>query len=1104
MKKRKNRILLSLFAPLAVVAFAMYTKIDVSAATFPQEVLDQVDKEALKGVYDTIFHPDLVKEDVEVVTQEQSKSIPVAMTRLGNGKVAYTVYGEAFYPLGIETGWWDTRVDDNGKMSSNQADVGDNFKQVSDAEWNAYFADMKSMGFNTVQLMVYWEDWEPQEGVYDFTFLDRVTGLAADHGLKTEFVIFFHSQTDNIPRIKDKFWGYNLDNVVVDGEKYALSMQWGTNLTSAEDIRAYRDTYGNSAAGKENFLEYWHPEVFQRMNSALTELAAHYRDSANIVGYQIGNEEGFNYYVDNGDDKNPYYSALYDYWTADPDNTGKTKNQFRAETINNLWKCFHNSIHKGDPYKPTTSNTQSGNAEKQNKKDDTYANDGITMDFYKSVDMIGSMFYGEADKIYPNLDETYQNINKTAYATGFPILFPTEISANMNDGNVAKMITAQTIARGGQGIGIYCYGELYNDFEKNLWSSPRASVANMKAMMTTLKEIYDLIWSGIPVTEATTGNMFLDIKEVTGIAAPNQGKPMLDVLEAIDARVLGVLHFANNSNNSGSSAKEQRTVMVDLQAKEAGLYKVELHKTDGSIVVQNVTVDVKGGTASFPVQTTGCDVTYIVAEKASSEIPTEKHVVSVEISSLPDKVSYALGEAFHADGMKFRVCYTDGSAEVVELNDEFVVSEPDMDTEGQKEVAVTYKEHKVTFTISVLEAKYSTNLKHAPGSGFLDEIFDGSTAKGSSGGFIANEEDLEKMKNGEYYIQYNFEKDIELSGVELTTNYAMDQAILSFSLEVLDDNGNWVAIGEQKAGQKFDVNWQTNDQTMETQRVSFDPVVTSKVRMYVLDVANRWGDNQSGTNKKFEMFEIAYLTKALPEVISIRVDADLSVKTEYLLGEALDTTGLTITAVYDDQSEKDITGEVMISGFDPQTEGGQEIKFSYQHKWEASFPVTVCRPTKLNIITPSQMTYTVGEALNLTGMQVSAVLPSGATRSIAEADLQITGADFTTPGEKEITVSYLGVSGTFTVTVVDLDHNQDGNNQDNDQAGTDQSNGNLNGSNQGNSTGNHDKGSQINKPANTNKTNEVQTGDRANVFAFVGMTVFAGAIVGAGLWRKWK
>lgn len=940
---------------LTVTAAALaFCPAGVKAADIPQEVINKVDKDGIEKVYQTLFSEELVKEDAKVVTKEAAADIPVALVRLDNGKAAYYVDGEPYYPLAVETGWWDTRVDDNGyKDTTNKSDVGDDFKEIKDGEWRTWFADMQNMGFNAVQLMVYWQDWEPKNDQYDFDFLDHVTDMAAEYGLKTEFIIFFHSQTDNIPRVMEKFWGYDLDNVEVDGKEYSMSMQWGNNVKSAEDVRKIRDEKGIGATGVENFLEYWHPVVFDEMTEALTALAAHYKDSPNIIGYQIGNEEGFNYYVDNGDDKNPYYSELYKLWQED--NPGGDKNKFRADTINNLWKHFSNAIHEGDPYKPTTTNTQSGLMEKNNVTYPKSAPDGMTMDIYKSVDMVGSMFYGDANRLYPNLDKTYAVDDIAAYAKGFPILFPTEISATMNEGSVAKVISAQTIARGGQGIGLYCYGEMYSNFEKDNLSKPLPVRSTIVTMLEVLNNNIDEIYSGIPVTKEGTENVYLEISSISGNAS--QGNPTLNVLNTETGSTLGVLHFAGNANqgSGNAAAAADRTVNITLSAKEKGAYQVEMHRTDGTTTPWVVNIDSDNGQGQFQVETTGLDVTYITVEKKESG-ETEEGIAGLEIKTMPEKVLYSTGESFSTEGLQVSVRYLDGTARDL-VRGEYEVTAPDMTTEGTKTAVVSYTSGDAQFTasfeITVLQNKYGSNLtgidyEGNPADKQLDILFDGSlgTDAFSSGHFKAEDEDMKKMQNGEIYIQYNFGKEVDLTGVDLYTANGDDQGIKAFKLAVQDENGSWIFINENgengdfQSGTLYNVEWPAGNGPATTKAsVEFSPLVTSSVRLYITDVGRAW--DHYGT-KKFAMREIIFQhTEAeVNELTGIYIKS-LPTKTEYTVGETLDANGLIVNAVYSDKTEQDVTSEIVFGGFNGAVAGDQWVTAVYGDNFKTAFKVTV-------------------------------------------------------------------------------------------------------------------------------------------------------------------
>lgn len=998
--------------------------IKVNAAELPEEVTGQVDQGGLKKVYDTLFSDELQKNNVAVVSKEEAQNLPIAMVRLDNGKVAYYLNGSPYFPLAVETGWWDTRVDNNGfKDTSGKNQVGDDFKTISDEEWNTWFSDMREIGFNAVQLMIYWKDWEPEAGTYDFSFLDHVTGLAKENGLNTEFIIFFHSQTDNIPRVMDNFWGYDLDNVEVDGKEYSLSMQWGDNVKNASDVRRIRDTQGAGANGVENFLEYWHPEVFGKITDALTALAEHYRDSSNIIGYQIGNEEGFNYYVDNGDDKNPYYAALYEYWKAE--HPGESKDKFRADTINNLWKCFSNAIHEADPYKPTTTNTQSGNMEKGNVTYPKYAPDGMTMDIYKNVDMVGSMFYGGADALYPNLDKTYATNDAAAYSKGFPLLFPTEISATMNEGSVAKGISAQTIARGGQGIGLYCYGEMYSNFEKNNLNNPLPVRNTVKTMLQVFNQNLDKIHSAIPVTQADTKNVYLTVSRVD--PDPSQGNPVLSVLNTEDGNTFGVFHFTKNVNqgSGNAAAAAKRKITVELSAKEAGEYRINLYQTNGTVTPWVVKIDSENGTGEFEIDTTGLEATYITVDKAE-EVEIKNEVSGILVKNLPEKIIYGKDEVFAAEGLKVNVRYTDGTEKEL-VNGEYEVSAPDMSAEGSKKVVVKYSDgtadYSASFEISVLAQKYESSLEGidfdsvSTAENALGFLFDGNINVNAH--FKAQDEDVAEMENGQKYVQYNFGQMVNVSGIDLYAINGNAQGIHSFKVAVPNEEGEWNYLTEEgkttefSEGSEYKAEWL---QTGETEKVSVavPTIKTDKIRIYITSVGREWQHN--GVSK-FAMREIGFQYETVPALIGICLDS-FPEKVSYVQGEQLNSEGMAVKAIYSDDTSVDITDEVSVQGFDSNIAGTQWITVTYKDSYATGFKVEVSGQEKLSVTLPDKTRYTINERFDPIGMKVSVIYSNGETKEIPLDQVSITGFDSSTAGEKIITVTYDEMSAEFSVMIV--------------------------------------------------------------------------------------
>ena len=72
---------------------------------------------------------------------------------------------------------------------------------------------------------------------------------------------------------------------------------------------------------------------------------------------------------------------------------------------------------------------------------------------------------------------------------------------------------------------------------------------------------------------------------------------------------------------------------------------------------------------------------------------------------------------------------------------------------------------------------------------------------------------------------------------------------------------------------------------------------------------------------------------------------------------------------------------------------------------------------KLEITGDYKKSYAVGDKLDLTGMVLTVHYSDGSTREIAAGDVTVTGFDTETRGEKTVTLSYEGVSASFTITV---------------------------------------------------------------------------------------
>ena len=158
-------------------------------------------------------------------------------------------------------------------------------------------------------------------------------------------------------------------------------------------------------------------------------------------------------------------------------------------------------------------------------------------------------------------------------------------------------------------------------------------------------------------------------------------------------------------------------------------------------------------------------------------------------------------------------------------------------------------------------------------------------------------------------------------------------------------------------------------------------------------------------------------------------------KLTYNVGEKLDTEGMAVTAIYSDETTKDVTAEATTAGYDETKAGEQTVIVSYTENeitQTAGFDVTVkaiepeketpkVELTKIEVTTePAKKEYFVGEELNTAGIKVTATL-SDSTEKDVTADVKLSGYDKIKAGEQTVTVSYtqneITKTAEFKVTV---------------------------------------------------------------------------------------
>ena len=166
------------------------------------------------------------------------------------------------------------------------------------------------------------------------------------------------------------------------------------------------------------------------------------------------------------------------------------------------------------------------------------------------------------------------------------------------------------------------------------------------------------------------------------------------------------------------------------------------------------------------------------------------------------------------------------------------------------------------------------------------------------------------------------------------------------------------------------------------------------------------------------MTETATLHCAIPSVI---VDVAVAVapdKLAYFLGEPLETTGLILSARYDDGEVVEITEGFCVEGYDAYTDGKQKLTVVYEN-YSTYFYVTVQPIVAAGIeieSVPYRYRYFVGDPLDTYGLSLRVTYNNGDVVAICDG-FETTGYDPYVTGEQCVTVTYDGLTTYFYVMV---------------------------------------------------------------------------------------
>lgn len=528
----------------------------------------------------------------------------------------------------------------------------------------------------------------------------------------------------------------------------------------------------------------------------------------------------------------------------------------------------------------------------------------------------------------------------------------------------------------------------------------------------------------IDLTGATITTTYNDGSIQEGIAVTK------DMISGYDSAIFGnqtiTVTYQNQISVFNVNVKAKSVVGIEMLNNPAKLEYIEgqeLDLTDGKIKViydngsyDEVTIKLSmiSGYENNKLGNQNISVSYGEFTTQFTVNVIEKVVTKLELISLPNKLSYVIGQELNVEGAMLQAEYNDGEVKdnIVVTND--MCSGFDSSSLGTKTVNVKYEEGSIAFNVNVEEKKL-VDLK--------------ITAPNKTTYIEGQEIDLSGLK---VQAVYNDDSEVllDLNDVVITGYDAnkIGKQLITVTYETLNKSFEVEVIN--KTAEKIEITSPLKLEYVKGQELNLDGMTITvtynngeKANLNIADV-EIVGYDKNKTGKqivsviyqdKIAVFEVNVIEKVVTE-ISISTPA----KTEYIQGQKLDLTGVTIIAKYNDGTSNPISVEnEMVSGYDANKVGKQTVVITFEGK-TAAFEVEVLAKeiTKMEITAPSKLEYIEGQELDLTGASILLTYNDSSSKTISIIKDMISGYDNSKIGKQVVNVTYQNQSATFEVNVI--------------------------------------------------------------------------------------
>lgn len=462
-------------------------------------------------------------------------------------------------------------------------------------------------------------------------------------------------------------------------------------------------------------------------------------------------------------------------------------------------------------------------------------------------------------------------------------------------------------------------------------------------------------------------------------------------------------------------------IEISSPPQKTDYFKGETLDTAGlvlkAIYKDGTTETIEEGFVCFPekLDTAGTQaITVSYKEETTVYTVTVKNVSvsAVKIKSLPSKTVYFSGDMLDTSGLTLTATYNNGKVKTITSG--FKCSPEELSKTGKQAITVTYGGKSASFDVTVKKIAVSeVKINSMPEkttylvgellntSGLtLTATYNNGKTKTVSSGFTCNPMTLASSGTQRITVSYgNYTTEFNVT--------VRNDAVSEISINTKPDTLTYY-IGDKlnTTGLSLSVKYLSGKEEIVTGGFKCSPSTFSAEGQRKITVS--YGGKQTAFN----------VTVKQSAISSIKVKTSPN-KTTYYVGEEFNKSGLTLTAVYSNGSQKTVSSGFTCSPAKLSKEGTQKITVTYNGQ-STSLNVTVKEDTVSSVTIktkPDKLVYIEGAELNTSGLTLTVKYTHLGTEKTVSSGFKCSPAVLSKIGTQKITVTYGGKTDSFDVTV---------------------------------------------------------------------------------------